>query len=85
MIDRVAKAIDPLAFVIPEDDYPAERSRRGAKQFAAMSAAKRAIEAMREPTETMKDAWMDDFDAWHSEQIEEEWHMYYCMIDAALT
>lgn len=53
MLTKVAMAIDPLAWVIPDEDYPAERSRRGAKQFAAMSAARRAIEALREPTEEM--------------------------------
>lgn len=53
MVERVAMAIDPLAWVVPDEDYPAERSRRGARQFASMSAAKRAIEALSLPTDNM--------------------------------
>lgn len=53
MVERVARAIDPSCWEIPEEDYPAERARREAKQFSSLAAAKRAIEAMREPTEVM--------------------------------
>lgn len=53
MVEKVARAIDPLAWVIPEGDYPAEKARREAKQFTSLSQARRAIEAMREPTPVM--------------------------------
>lgn len=53
-VEEVARALDPLAWAVPEDDYPAEKARREAKQFQSLSAARRAIEAMREPTEAMK-------------------------------
>lgn len=48
------------------------------------SLAVSAIKAMHEPTQKMKETWMDDFDDWLSEKIEDEWHMWHIMIDTAL-
>jgi len=48
-VEEVARALDPLAWAVPEDDYPAEKARREAKQFQSLSAARRAIEAMKVP------------------------------------
>lgn len=56
MIERVARVIDPSCWEIPEEDYPAERARREAKQFSSLAAAKRAIDAMRGLPPTMADA-----------------------------
>lgn len=44
-----------------------------------------ALEAMREPSEAMKAAFDRDFDAWHNEKIEDPYHLWRCMIDAALS
>lgn len=50
MIERVARAIDPMAWCVPDEDYPAEKARREARQFTAISNARAAIRAMRAPT-----------------------------------
>lgn len=50
MIERVAKALDPLAWAIPEDDYPAERARREARQAQSLMTARKVLEAMKEAT-----------------------------------
>lgn len=78
MIERVARAIDPLAWTIPE-------RRREAKQFAALSQARRAIEAMREPTlAQMIDGQLAIPDDDLHPTLEEVGECYRAMIDAAL-
>lgn len=68
MIERVAKA---LSQQLDKDGY-------------YVDAARAAIEAMREPTEAMVEAFDTDVDAWISEKIEDPMHLYKVMIDAAL-
>ena len=78
MVERVARALDPDAFAerlpghekgkCPSCDYRTE---------LAMSQARKAIEAMREPTEAMVDAVGSDYGA----ALEHQWQ---AMIDAAL-
>lgn len=46
--------------------------------------ARAAIEAMREPTEPMKEAFHNDAIAWFDDEIEDEEHLWKVMIDAAL-
>lgn len=55
MIERVARAIDPVAFdpSIEDENYPGEIEDN---RTAALSRARAAIEAMREPTEGMQKA-----------------------------
>lgn len=53
MIEKVARAIDPMAWAAPWEDYPAERARREARQAGSLMTARRAIEAMRSPDHDM--------------------------------
>ncbi len=42
------------------------------------------LEGMREPSEKMKESFHNDALAWFNEEIEDEYHLYKVMIDAAL-
>lgn len=86
MIKRVAQALEPMWWTVPVDDYPAEKARREARQAESLMKARAAIEAMREPTEAMREAGRDAFER-------DDYHMsvYHCigvgytaMVQAAL-
>ena len=91
MIERVARAIDPLGWAIPNEDghYPAERARREAKRAASMGAARAAIKAMLEPNGAMLAAMGDavvasEYGAIRHEIPDEELlRIFTAMIDAA--
>lgn len=73
MVERVARAIDPNAWEEGAHWYAFERKWRRGK---SLHAARAAIEAMREPTYSMKQAVKDGMD--HAE-------VWSAMIAAALT
>ena len=89
MIEKVARAIDPMAWAVPWEDYPAERARREARQAGSLMTARRAIEAMREPTGDMLEAFIQTA-ASQGVAFEEDSPaqypapIYMAMIDAAL-
>lgn len=72
MIERVARAIS-------RSQVETERMWQ-----SFLPEASAAIEAMREPTDGMKKAWLLDADDWVSEKIEDPYHPYKVMLDAAL-
>lgn len=91
MIERVARAIDKAAY-----DYlkawheesqkdPTKISFIGMADIPMPVMARAAIEAMREPTECMKEAFNKDYSSWFNEEIEDPDHLYKTMIDAALS
>ena len=82
MIEKVARAM------CADDSGP-----EGSTQFdfhweevghCYMSNARAALNAMREPSDAMKEAFDRDFEEWFSEEIEDQYHLYKIMIDAAL-
>ena len=83
MVERVARAIaEAEGFHLPNDmSLPyAEGSRIG----KSMAKARAAIEAMREPTDDMREAFHKDLGAWLNHAIEDDDHLWKAMIDAAL-
>lgn len=85
MIERVARAICAKEYEDPNEltnSYPDGPMYPVWKDFEWC--AKAAIQALREPTEAMVEAFDTDVDAWISEKIEDPMHLYKVMIDAAL-
>lgn len=85
MIERVARALDPDAWI---SDGPtptrADTISWHSRRQASCVSARAAIAAMLEPTEAMKEAWDRDFSDWLAERIEAEYHPYTVMIEEAL-
>jgi hypothetical protein len=85
MVARVADAI--LKRLIAEQEYLKDLGDGLIKYDGYIylsEVAKAAIEAMREPTEAMADAFSRDIDDWFAERIEDPMHLYKVAIDAAL-
>lgn len=65
MVEKVARAIDPLVWA-RDGDYPAERARIEARRFTSLTQARAAIAAMREATDAMTEAALDEA-GWRAE------------------
>ena len=72
MIDRVIKSMQDTGLI------------EGMSLEDADTLATSALEAMREPTRSMTDAFWKNVIPWFNDDIEDGLHLYKVMIDAAL-
>lgn len=72
MIDRVIKSMQDTGLI------------DGMSLEDADTLATAALEAMREPSEEMRSAFDRDICPWINDDIEDTYHLYVTMIDAAL-